>query len=154
MPQSAWIGIDNRLQLRAALLHSQELVHLFLVLHDRKAGLSMLEDKLHFLGARVLIQRYRHSTQALRRGHGPVQVWTVVADDRYFVSACQAHGCQPTGPRSYFVVHLAPGPGLPDTEIFFTHSDLVGVLSGTVEQQLGKRIKDTIVGHTRVLCRQ
>ena len=154
MPQATRIGIDHRLQLRAALLHCQQLVHLFLVFHDRKARLGMFEDELHFLGDRVLIERYRHSAQTLGRRHGPVQVRTVVADDRYFVPACQAHGCQPTSQRPHFVVHLAPGPGLPDTESFFTHSDLVGVLSCTVEQQLGKRIKGTIMGHTGVLYRR
>src|SRR5215510_16490373 len=151
MTQSTRIGIDHRLQLWAALLHCQELVHLFLVFHDRKACLGMLEDELHFLGDRILIERYRYSPQTLYRRHGPVQVRTVVADDRYFIPACQAHGCQPTSQRPHFVVHLAPGPGLPDTEIFFTHSDFVGMLSCTVEQQLGECIKGTIVWHTSFL---
>src|SRR5215510_4015558 len=151
MTQSTRIGIDNRLQLRTTLLHCQELVYLFLVFHDRKSRLGMFEDELHFLGDRILIERYRHPAQALDCSHGPVQVWTVVTDDRDFVPTCQAHGCQSTSQCPHFIVHLAPGPGLPDTEIFFTHSDLVGVLSCTVEQQLGKCIKGTIVWHTSFL---
>src|SRR5438309_9515457 len=85
MPQTARIGIDYRLQLRTALLHCQELVHLFLVFYDGKARLGMLEDKVRLLSDRVLIEWYRHPTQALRRHHGPVQVRTVIANDRYFV---------------------------------------------------------------------
>src|SRR5262245_4307274 len=154
MTQSTRIGIDNRLQLWTTLLHCQELVYLFLVFHDRKSRLGMVEDKLHFLGDRVLIERYRHTTQTLCRRHGPVQVRTIVTNDRDFVPTCQAHGCQSTSQCPHFLVHLAPGPGLPDTESFFTYSDFVGVLSCTVDQQLGKRIKGTIMGHTSVLCRR
>src|SRR5712692_6779614 len=114
----------------------------------------MFEDELHFLSYCILIEWYRHPTQALCCGHGPVEVRTVITDHRDFVPAYQAHGCQPTSQRPHFIGHLTPGPVLPDTESFFTHSDFVGVLSCTVEQQLGKRIQDTIVGHTRVLCRR
>ena len=145
MPQTSRIGIDHRLQLRTARLHRQELVHLFLIFHDREARLGVLKDKLHFLGYGILIERYRHPTQALGCGHGPVEVRTVVADDRYLVPACQAHGCQPTGQRPHFVVHLAPAPGLPDTESFFTHGNFIGVLSGTVEQA----VWETYQGHDR-----
>src|SRR6266702_1716118 len=88
-----------------------------------------------------------HSAQTLGSDHGPVKLRAVVADDRHLVPACQTHGCQPTGERPHFLIHLAPGAGLPDAEIFFTHGDLMGMLLRTVEQQFGKRIEATVMGH-------
>ena len=118
MPHAARLVVHDVHKLRAVRLDLEQLVHLLLVLDDGELDLGVLQHKQQFLRHRVLVHGHRHAAQALRRGHGPIQPRPVVADDREVVAALEADLSQAAGERAHFVRDLAPGPGLPDAEVF------------------------------------
>jgi hypothetical protein len=97
--------------------------------------------KSHFRGHRILVHRHRHAAQHLRRAHRPVQARAVVADDGQVVAALEAEFGQAAGHGAHFLGHLAPGPGLPDAEIFLARRRTIAARGGVIQQQTGKRIE-------------
>ncbi len=118
--QSAWIVKNHLLDLGAAIAYLEHLVDLFLVLDQRNPDVGIVEHVGHFIGDRVLVERYRHRAKGLCRGHTPVEARAIIADDGQLVAALQPEARQSAGERADFGRGLGPGPGLPDTEIFFT----------------------------------
>ena len=140
VPHAARVFVDDVLELRQPLLDLEELVHLLLVFHHSDAHVGVVQDVDHLLGHRVLVQRHRHAPQALRRGHRPIQLRAVVADDREVLAASEAQGVQPQRQRADLVRDLGPAPGLPDAEVLLPHARLVGMHAGMIEQQPGKGV--------------
>ena len=96
----------------------QQLVHLLLVLGDRKLCFRMGQHIGQFLGNGVLVHRHRNGAKALRRHHRPVKPRPVVAHDGDSVAAAHTEAAQADGEGAHFVRGLPPGPGLPNAEVF------------------------------------
>ena len=60
---AARVVVNDVLEQRAARQNFQQLVDLFLVFDDRKARSCVVENVNHFVGDRVLIQRYRNPAE-------------------------------------------------------------------------------------------
>jgi hypothetical protein len=103
-----------------------QLVDLFLVLDDGKAGLGVAEDVLHLFFDGVLIERHRHAAQRLRGEDGPVELRAVVADDGDLVAAPKAEGGEAESDEPALLEVLAPRGRLPDAEVLLAHGNLAG----------------------------
>jgi hypothetical protein len=107
---AAWIVVDERFEPGQARLDLEQLVDLFLVLDHGKAHVSVVEDVRHLIGDRILVQRHRHATQALRGCHRPVQAWPIVPHDREIVAARESHRREPACERANLCSRFAPRP--------------------------------------------
>ena len=116
----------------------QQLVDLFLILHRREAHGGILEDEQHFRRHRILIERHRHASQALRRAHHHVQMRAVVADDGEVVAALETQRRQAARQGTHPFGDLGPSPDLPDAEIFLADGGRVAPRPGVVKQQARK----------------
>ena len=83
----------------------------------RERDLGMREHVGHLVGDRVGVDRHRHGAEPLRRRHRPIEPRPVVADDRDLVAALEPERREPDREGAHDLVHLGPGPGLPDAEI-------------------------------------
>ncbi|MNS93657.1 hypothetical protein D3C72_1278420 [compost metagenome] len=126
MAHAAFIVIGDVGDVRIQGLEFEQLVDLLLVFDDGVADFRILQHVGHVGGRCVLVQWHGHAAQALRGQHGPVQAGTVVADDGQVHAALEADGGKAAGQRAHFLVHLGPGPGLPDAQVFFAKCGLVG----------------------------
>src|SRR5438445_12527 len=77
----ARVVVDDGLEPRALGLDVQQFVHLLLVLDHREPGLRVVEDVLHLLLDRVLVDRDRHAAEGLGGHDGPVWLREVVPGD-------------------------------------------------------------------------
>jgi len=77
----------------------------------------------------------------LRRYHGPIQLRAIVADDCQTVAFFKPVCRKATSQGADFFFTFGPGPGLPDTEIFFTNGGTRTTHTGIFSQQLGKCIE-------------
>ena len=144
--QATRLFVDDVLQRLAAFLHLEQLVDLLLVLDHGETDARVIEDVLHLLGHRVLVDRHRDPTGNLRGDHRPVELRTVVADDRQLVAGLEADGRQAAGQGHDLVAHLAPGPRLPDAEILLTDRRAIATRLRMVDKQLRNGVE---LGRTR-----
>ena len=119
----------------------QQFIYLFLVFDDCVVDFGIVQDELHLLGDRVLVEGHGDTAKTLGGGHSHVQAGTVITDDGQLVAPLESQGSQPAGHRPHFVEYLPPGPGLPDAQIFFAHGDLVAAHAGMIQQQFWKGIQ-------------
>ncbi len=92
LPQAPRILIDQLFQSWASIPHTEQFVDLFLIFNHRVPSLSMIQNKLYFIGYGILVERNGYATDALHGHHGPVELRPVVAHDRHFVPALHAKG--------------------------------------------------------------
>src|SRR5439155_5898617 len=89
---------------------------------------------------RVLVERHRHAAQRLGRGHRPVELGPVVADDRGLVAALETERGEAErdtpGPGEV----LVPGVRLPDAEVLLTDGDAGGPALGVGAEELREGI--------------
>ena len=119
--QALGLVVDHRFELGQTLRHRKDLVDLLLVLDRGEAHLGMRQHIRKLLGHSIGIDRHWHRTDQLRRGHRPIELGTVGADDRDRIAAPQAKPVQPHRIGADLIEHLRPGPGLPDAEILVAH---------------------------------
>ncbi len=141
---AARIVVDDGLQLRAAILDLQQLVHLLLVLGDGKARLGMVHDELKLLGHRILIHGHGDAAERLHRAHGAVEPRAVVADDGELIPSLKSESGETACQLAHFFGELTPGPGLPDAEFLFPRGVLVAVAAGILKQKLGEGVEPGI----------
>jgi hypothetical protein len=106
-----------------------------------KADFTVGQDEGHFAGHGILIKGHRHAAEHLRRAHRPIKPRPVVADDRQVVAALEAEFGQAAGHGAHFLRHLAPGPGLPDAQVFLPGCRTVAAHRRMIQQQTGKCIE-------------
>jgi len=138
---AARVIVKDMVQRRAVAHDFKQFVDLLLVLDDGELDPGVLQDKSHLLRHRVLVQRHRHAAQHLCRAHRPVQARPVVADDGEVVAALETKRGQAAGHRPRLRGNLAPGPGLPDTQVFFARGRTVAADAGMVQQQTWKGVE-------------
>jgi hypothetical protein len=118
--QAALFVVEDVFQRGQLRRHGEELVDLLLVLHGGVRDLGVLQDVGHLLGDRVGIHGHGHGADPLRGRHGPIEPRPVVADDGDLAAALEPEGLQTHGVGAHGVVHLGPGPGLPDAQVLVT----------------------------------
>lgn len=136
--------IDQLLQLRAALPHAEQLIHLLLIFHHGETRFRVIQNKLDFIGHRILIQRHGHAADALHRDHRPVELRPVVTDNRHFVAPLHAECSEAAGQRTGLIEHLAPTPFLPDPKGFFANRNLVRVPLRPLQQAFRKGVEGIV----------
>ena len=137
--QATWVVVNDVGDAGHRLAHLQQLVHLLLVLGEEELHLRVLDHEGHFGGHRVLVQRNGHATHALHSHHAHVQVRAVVADQGQVLPASEAQGQQAAGQLLHRLCSVFPGPGLPDTVLFFAYGRVCRALGCMFEQQLRER---------------
>jgi hypothetical protein len=148
MAHAARIVEVDVLELRALRHDLEELVGLLLVLHERVLDVRVVEDVDHLLRDGVLVDRHRDATEGLGRGHGPVQARAVLADDMTHPALEPLRG-EPAGERAHLALDLAPGPGLPDAEVFLANRRPVRTDLRVMQEQARKRVQ--LPGHVALL---
>ena len=114
----------------------EHLVHLLLILDDRKGDLGVEDRKGVFGGARVLVERDRHRAERLGREHRGIETGPVLADDDDVLAALQAGFRQAAGECPDERGERAPALGLPDAELLLAQRRRIRTLRGMVEHQL------------------
>ena len=137
--QATWVVVNDVGDAGHRLAHLQQLVHLLLVLGEEELHLRVLDHEGHLGGHRVLVQRNGHATHALHSHHAHVQVRAVVADQGQVLPASEAQGQQAAGQLLHRLCSVFPGPGLPDTVLFFAYGRVCRALGCMFEQQLRER---------------
>src|SRR5947208_1020036 len=110
------------------------------VLDHREPGLRVVEDVLHLLLDRVLVDRDRHAAEGPGGHDGPVELRAVVADDGGLVATGEAERREAEGDQPSLVEVVAPGVGLPDPVVFLTDCDPGCEALGVVSDELRKRV--------------
>ena len=129
----------------------EQLVDLFLVLHERVIDFRVVQDVDEFRGRRILVHRHRNAAEGLRSDHRPVEPRAVVADDREMHSALEAFGRKTARERAHLVGNLAPGPRLPDAEVLLARGRMIGPRARMVQQEPRKGVPP-LPGHSFVQC--
>ena len=133
MAQAARIGVDDRLEVRAARHDFEQLIDLLLVLGHGEADPGVIDHVGHLLGHRVLIDRHRHGADRLGRHQGPIESRPIVADDGDLVAPAKAESGQAASQGLHLAQDLAPAPGLPDAIVLLAHrrprSSRLGVMN-------------------------
>jgi hypothetical protein len=95
MPQPTRIVVQNLFEPGGSLAALDQLVHLFLIFGNGEPDAGVLQHILQFLRHGILVHGHRNPAQALRRGHGPIEARTVVADDGKAVAAAEWSSAKP-----------------------------------------------------------
>ena len=130
--QTAWIVVVNVGELGRVLAHLQKLIHLFLVLSERKADLGVIDRKHTFRRDGILVQRHRNGTQRLHRQHGGVQARPVGTDDNHMLAPAQASLVQTCCQLLDHGSHIRPIERLPDAVFLFAHGRSAWALAGVL----------------------
>ena len=144
IPQALLLVVEHMLKLRQLLGDGEDLVDLLLVLHRRVGHFGMGQYIGHLLRDRVRIDRDRDRADPLGSGDGPVEIGTVVADDCDLAATLQPDRLQPARIGADDLVHLAPGPGLPDAEVLVPKRSAVRSGTRVAHQELGKCVRARI----------
>ena len=113
--------VDHVLELGQTFDDRLNLVDLFLILDRGEAHLGMGEHESKFVGHRVGIDRHRHGAEHLGRHHRPIELRPVRPDDGDGLAALEAEPVKADRIGAHDFEYLAPGPSLPDAEIFLPH---------------------------------
>ena len=138
--QAALFVIENVPQRRQPIGHGEKLVHLLLILHGGMRDLRMLQDVGHLVGDCIRVDRNRHGAEPLRGGDSPVEARPVVADHGDLGAAPDAERLEADGIGANDLVHLRPGPGLPDPEILVPDRRPVRAHARVAHDQLRKGV--------------
>ena len=141
------VVVDDRLEPRTLRPDVEQLVDLLLVLDHREARLGVIHDVRELALDRVLVERYRDAAERLRRHHGPVELRTVVADDRDLVAPGESERRQPESDPSRPLEGVLPGGRLPDPVVLFADGDGARRAFGVPTDELRERV-ELRVDHT------
>jgi hypothetical protein len=116
----------------------EELVDLLLVLGHGEPRLGVVDDVGQLFLDGVLVERHRHAAEGLGRGHRPVELGAVVADDRGLVTTGKAERGQSQRDAARAREVIAPRGGLPDAEVLLRMATRLGQRSALARMSFGK----------------
>ena len=119
LPHPPPVVVQDVLDVTDPVLDLEHLVHLLLIFGDDEPGAAMFQHIGHLFRHRVLVKRHRDRAHRLSRDHGPVERWTVPADDRDMVAFGHPKLEKAKRQRPDFLLRLDPGPALPDPVFLF-----------------------------------
>jgi hypothetical protein len=149
VPEPARIVVDDDAERRHLAADLQQLVDLLLILGQRELRAGMLDDIGKLVGHRILVDRYRHPAQGLRRAHRPIEPGAVVADHDQPIAALESQVGQAGRQPPDLGGDMGPVIGLPDAVFLLAIGRTARAGAGALRQKLGKRVPS--VG--RAICR-
>ena len=138
--QATLFVVDNVAQFRQARALLDQLVDLFLVLHDSDDDVGIVDDMRQLGRHRIGIDRHRHGAQGLSRADRPVETRPIGADNGDFIATIDAEPFQALGQPQHIVVNGGPIPRLPDAAILEPHGRPGAAQPRIAAQKFWKRI--------------
>ena len=135
MEHAARVLIDHQPQLWQLRPDGEDLVRLLLVFGDHHAGFGVLKHVNQLIGRRVLVERGRRCTEALRGDLRRIEPRPVVADHRQHVAALEADRRQAKREFAHLSIVLRPALAAPDAHRLLAHRGRASALGRIAHEQ-------------------